>query len=111
MREIISIQNLTKIYKNGVKALNRLNLKIYENEIFVILGPNGAGKTTLLYIMSTIMKLTEGNVNIMGYDVIKNSGKIRELLGFAFTEVTLLILLYIRLYGLTEEFTVFPRTN
>jgi len=89
MREIISIQNLSKVYKNGIRALNGLNLKIYENEIFVILGPNGAGKTTLLYIISTIMKPTEGNVNIMGYDIIKNSGKIRELLGFAFTEVTL----------------------
>ena len=89
VREVINIQNLTKVYKNGVRALNRLNLKIYENEIFVILGPNGAGKTTLLYIISTILKPTEGSVNIMGYDVIKDSGKVRELLGFAFTETTL----------------------
>jgi ABC-2 type transport system ATP-binding protein len=57
--------------------------------IFVILGPNGAGKTTLLYIISTILKPTEGSVYIMGLDVTKDSGKIRELLGFAFTEVTL----------------------
>ncbi|QXJ32653.1 ABC transporter ATP-binding protein [Saccharolobus shibatae] len=89
MREIINIQNLTKMYKNGVRALKGLNLRVYENEILVILGPNGAGKTTLLYIISTILKPTEGSVNIMGYDVTKDSGKIRELLGFAFTEITL----------------------
>jgi len=89
MGEIISIQNLTKVYKNEVKALKGLSLKIKENEIFVILGPNGAGKTTLLYIISTILKPTEGSVYIMGLDVTKDSGKIRELLGFAFTEVTL----------------------
>ncbi|MCH4816411.1 MAG: ATP-binding cassette domain-containing protein [Saccharolobus sp.] len=89
MREIINIQNLTKVYKNGVRGLKGLNLRVYENEILVILGPNGAGKTTLLYIISTILKPTEGSVNIMGYDVIKDSGKIRELLGFAFTEITL----------------------
>jgi len=57
MREVIDIQNLIKLYKNGVRALKGLNLKIYENEIFVILSPNGAGKTTLLYIISTIMTL------------------------------------------------------
>lgn len=89
MREIINIQNLTKVYKDGIRALKGLNLKIYENEIFVILGPNGAGKTTLLYIISTILKPTEGCVYIMGYDTIKDSGKVRELLGFAFTEITL----------------------
>jgi ABC-2 type transport system ATP-binding protein len=89
MGEIISIQNLTKVYKDEVKALKGLSLKIKENEIFVILGPNGAGKTTLLYIISTILKPTEGSVYIMGLDVTKDSGKIRELLGFAFTEVTL----------------------
>jgi ABC-2 type transport system ATP-binding protein len=77
------------VYKNEVKALKGLSLKIKENEIFVILGPNGAGKTTLLYIISTILKPTEGSVYIMGLDVTKDSGKIRELLGFAFTEVTL----------------------
>ncbi|MFP3188313.1 MAG: ATP-binding cassette domain-containing protein [Sulfolobaceae archaeon] len=77
------------MYKNEVKALKGLSLKIKENEIFVILGPNGAGKTTLLYIISTILKPTEGSVYIMGLDVTKDSGKIRELLGFAFTEVTL----------------------
>ncbi|MBB5255193.1 ABC transporter ATP-binding protein [Sulfurisphaera ohwakuensis] len=89
MREIINIQNLTKEYKNEVKTLKGINLKIYENEVFVIVGPNGAGKTTLLYIISTILKPTEGSVYVMGYDVTKNPGKIRELLGFAFTEITL----------------------
>jgi ABC-type multidrug transport system ATPase subunit len=51
MREVIDIQNLTKLYKYGVGAFKGLNLKIYENEIFVILGPSGAGKTTLLSIL------------------------------------------------------------
>ena len=89
MKEVINIQNLTKVYKNGVVALKGLNLKIYGNEIFVILGPNGAGKTTLLYIISTILKPTEGSVYVMGYDIAKEPGKVRELIGFAFTEVTL----------------------
>jgi len=108
MREVvIDIQNLTKLYKNGVRALKGLNLKIYENEIFVILGPNGAGKTTLLYIISTILKPTEGSVSIMGYDVTKDSGKVREILGFAFTEVTLFntkaLWAHGRIYGIPKN--------
>jgi ABC-type multidrug transport system ATPase subunit len=111
MREVIDTQNLTKLYKNGVRAFKGLNLKIYENEIFIILGPNGAGKTTLLYIISTKLKPTEGSVSIMGYDSTKDLGKVRGAQALLLLKLRSLILLYTRLYGLTEEFTVFQRTN
>ena len=44
----IEINNLSKVYDNGFKALNNINLQINKGEIFAMLGPNGAGKTSLI---------------------------------------------------------------
>ena len=44
----IEIKNLSKVYDNGFKALNNINLQINKGEIFAMLGPNGAGKTSLI---------------------------------------------------------------
>ena len=55
MREILKINNLTKIYKNKLKALDHLTLNILEGEIFALLGPNGAGKSTLINTICGIL--------------------------------------------------------
>ena len=51
----ISINNLSKIYKNGFNALKSINLNIKKGEIFAMLGPNGAGKTTLISVISSLI--------------------------------------------------------
>src|SRR5690606_36175418 len=50
VKPIISIEQLTKTYDSGLKALDTLSLDIQAGEIFALLGPNGAGKTTLISI-------------------------------------------------------------
>lgn len=77
----ITIDNLSKIYKNGNRALSNVNLEI-ESGIFGLLGPNGAGKTTLMRILVTLMDRTEGNVKVDGLDIGKNRMEIRSMLGY-----------------------------
>ena len=77
----IQIQNLDKIYKNGKRALNNVNLEI-ENGMFGLLGPNGAGKSSLMRILVTLMKPSNGVVTIDGYDLNKNRADIRKILGY-----------------------------
>lgn len=77
----IKIENLSKIYPNGNKAINEINLDI-ESGMLGLLGPNGAGKTTLMRILSTLMKPSEGRVTVDGFDLQKDRGKVRSMLGF-----------------------------
>ncbi|MFC2151812.1 ABC transporter ATP-binding protein [Bacteroidota bacterium] len=77
----IQIENLDKIYKNGKRALSNINLEI-ENGMFGLLGPNGAGKSSLMRILVTLMKPSEGKVNVNGFDLMKNRGEIRKMLGY-----------------------------
>ena len=58
--EVITANQITKIYPNGKKALNRVDLSIEEGEIFGFLGPNGAGKTTAVKLLNGMLQLTEG---------------------------------------------------
>ena len=77
----IRIENLDKIYKNGKRALFNVNLEI-ENGMFGLLGPNGAGKSSLMRILVTLMKPSGGKVSINGFDLQKNRGEIRRMLGY-----------------------------
>ena len=59
----IEINNLSKVYDNGFKALNNINLQINKGEIFAMLGPNGAGNLKLFLIMFHIQEVyTEKNL-------------------------------------------------
>lgn len=73
----IEIKNLVKQYKNGVRALKDLNLKVKKGEIFSLLGPNGAGKSSLINILTTYYKPTSGNVTMLGKDLCKEPAWIR----------------------------------
>ena len=77
----ISIENLCKIYDNGNKAIDHINLKIDEG-MFGLLGPNGAGKSTLMRMLVSLMKPTSGKVTVDGYDLIKDRKKIRSMVGY-----------------------------
>jgi len=77
----ITIENLSKVYKQGTRALNNVNMKI-ESGIFGLLGPNGAGKTTLIRILVTLLLPTEGRVRFGDYDLIKDRRRIRTMIGY-----------------------------
>lgn len=81
----IEIQNLTKYYGKTL-AVDHLNLKIYEDEIFGLLGPNGAGKTTTILMLATVIKPSDGTAIVDGYDIRKQPEKVRELIGIAFQD-------------------------
>lgn len=77
----IKINNLSKIYSGGNKALDSINLTIREG-MFGLLGPNGAGKSTLMRILVTIMQPTSGEVLLNGRDINKMRKEIRKMLGY-----------------------------
>ena len=85
----ISINNLSKVYKNGFNALKSINLNIKKGEIFAMLGPNGAGKTTLISIICGIVKPSSGIVSVDGFDIISDYRETRSRIGLVPQELTL----------------------
>ena len=77
----ISIKHLNKVYPNGYHAIKDLNLEI-PTGMFGLLGPNGAGKSTLMRILVALMEPSSGEVNICGYDLMKQRKEIRGILGY-----------------------------
>lgn len=85
---MISIENLSKEYDNGFKALNQINLEIEQGEIFALLGPNGAGKTTLISTICGIVNPTSGRALVGGYDIQSQYRHTRSLIGLVPQELT-----------------------
>jgi len=86
---LISINNLSKVYDNGFEALKEVSLNIKKGEILAMLGPNGAGKTTLISIICGIVKPTSGKVDVDGFDIIKDYRETRSKIGLVPQELTL----------------------
>jgi len=89
MKSIVSIQDLSKTYDSGFRALKNINLDIKDGEIFALLGPNGAGKTTLISIICGIVTASQGTVTVNGFDNITAYRQTRELIGLVPQELTL----------------------
>lgn len=75
--KIIIVDSLEKSYKN-LKVLKGINFTITKGSIFALLGSNGAGKTTTVNLLSTLMKPDGGNATICGFDIVRQSDKVRE---------------------------------
>lgn len=88
MPPIISIQDLTKSYQSGFKALKGVSLDIQRGEIFALLGPNGAGKTTLISIVCGIVTPTAGRVLADGFDIVSQWREARSRIGLVPQELT-----------------------
>ncbi len=89
MENLISINNLSKVYDNGFNALKEIDLKIKKGEIIAMLGPNGAGKTTLISIICGIVKPTSGDIKVEGFDIIKDYRETRSRIGLVPQEISL----------------------
>jgi ABC-2 type transport system ATP-binding protein len=77
----IITEELSKIYKGSkVAALDSISLTVRSRQVFTLLGRNGAGKTTFVRICATQMMPTSGKVNVLGYDVITEPRKVRDLI-------------------------------
>jgi ABC-type multidrug transport system ATPase subunit len=89
----LRIENLSKTYSNGTRALNNISLTIPQG-MFGLLGPNGAGKSTLMRTIATLQDADSGIITLNGLDVSKNKQAIRESLGY-----------------LPQDFGLYPRIN
>ena len=91
---IIHVEHLNKIFqsirgywrqkKHPVQAVKDISFSICKGELFGMVGPNGAGKTTTVKMLSTLLLPTSGKASIFGYDVVKDTYKIRPRIGFTF---------------------------
>jgi len=77
----ISIRSLNKIYPNGNHALKDINMEI-PTGMFGLLGPNGAGKSTLMRILVALMEPTSGEIDVFGYNLLKQRKEVRSILGY-----------------------------
>ncbi len=89
----LSIQNLSKTYENGTKAIDQLSLEI-TNGMFGLLGPNGAGKSTLMRTIAALQEPTAGIIEFNGINILENPMFIRQNLGY-----------------LPQEFGVYPKIS
>ena len=76
----IVIEHLGKKYQD-VTALEDLTLHVERGELFGLLGPNGAGKTTTINILCGLVKPTSGTATVCGYDTLKRSEKVKDIIG------------------------------
>ena len=88
MKNLISIQNIIKSFKN-LKAVNNLSLEIKEGEIYGLLGSNGAGKSTTLNILLGFLNPDSGTALINGVDTTDNSDEARKQIGYIPENVSL----------------------
>lgn len=86
---MIEVRNVSKRYNRDVFVVNNVSFNVNEGEIFGLLGPNGAGKTTLMQMVSTLLKPTEGTIEINSLDTVKKAQEIRKIIGFLTTEIKL----------------------
>ena len=75
------IENLTKTYKNGVKAIDNLSIEIGTG-MFGLLGPNGAGKSSLMRTIATLQSPDSGAINFGDIDVLEDNMSLRKILGY-----------------------------
>ena len=89
----LSISNLSKTYKNGIKALDNVNIEIGAG-MFGLLGPNGAGKSTLMRTIATLQEPDAGQIFLDDLDIFENQLALRKTLGY-----------------LPQEFGVYPKIS
>lgn len=91
---MIEMKNVSKIYPNGITAVNDLSVKIEQGEFVYIVGPSGAGKSTFIKLMYREVKPTSGIVNIGKFDLAKMKERevplLRRFVGVVFQDFKLL---------------------
>lgn len=78
MENVLEVKALSKMYKKGVYASEKVSFDIKKGEIFALIGPNGAGKTTTIRMISTLLTATEGDAIVTGHSILTEPQKVRE---------------------------------
>ena len=89
MTDMLSITGLSKVYNDGLVALDGISLNVSEGEILALLGPNGAGKTTLISAVCGLVVPTKGKITVGGFDTRSNYRLARSLIGLVPQEISL----------------------
>ena len=109
--DALIVKGLTRVFNKNLVAVDHIDFTVKEGEIFGFLGPNGAGKTTTINMLITVLKPTDGNANVCGYDISKNAAEVRNCIGVVPQEYTAdedltgreNIILCADLYGIPRE--------
>ena len=83
----LSVRGLTKIYRNGVQALQGVDLDVEQGDFFALLGPNGAGKTTLIGIITSLVNKTAGEARVFGHDIDRELEAAKACIGVVPQEI------------------------
>jgi len=86
MNEAVSLRGATKRF-GSFTALDRVDLDIHRGEVFALLGPNGAGKTTLISLVAGTALASEGTVEVLGHDVVRDYRFTRRAVGLVPQEI------------------------
>ncbi len=85
----LRIRDLRKTYDNNVTALKGVTLDVEPGDFFAFLGPNGAGKSTLIGIISSLVNLTSGSVEIFGIDLVRERSRAMREIGLVPQEINM----------------------
>ena len=85
----LDIEDLRKVYANGVVALKGIDLIVKEGDFFALLGPNGAGKTTVIGILTSLVTKSAGRIRAFGYDLDREIEAVKACIGVVPQEVNL----------------------
>ncbi len=88
-REGIEVAGLVREFKGGIRAVDGIDLRVAPGEIYGFLGPNGAGKSTTVLMLTTLLPPTAGRATVGGYDVARQGGDVRRVIGAALQEAAL----------------------
>ena len=77
----VEVSNLTKRFEEE-EVLKGISFSVEKGEIFGVLGPNGAGKSTTINILTTLLRPSAGSASVAGYDILKDTSKVREKIGW-----------------------------
>lgn len=96
---LLQLKEISKVYTNGIKALNKINIDVKKGEFISVIGPSGSGKSTLLRSINKMININEGEIIFQGNNIEKLKGKelkkVRRQIGMIFQN-----------YNLVEKLTV-----
>lgn len=91
---MIEMKNVTKVYDNGITAVQDLNVRIEQGEFVYVVGPSGAGKSTFMRMMYREVLPTEGSINVADFDIVNLKKRdiplLRRQVGVVFQDFKLL---------------------
>jgi len=102
---MIEVEGLTKRF-GDFTAVDHISFAVEKGMVFGFLGPNGAGKSTAIRMLCTLLRPTEGNARVVGFDIVRKQSQVRQHIGLVAEK----IILYDQLTA-EENLTLFGRLN